>query len=123
MFVHLNFIVCGAYWKLPQEIEIEARAQEFEIADKEWRKKIKMWLDNIRRDNKRAGESLEAIQAIRDDERAAELLGVNLTFYKVFVFVTGAGIAGLAGALYANYNSFVTLEDAKQFGATPPPAQ
>jgi ABC-type branched-subunit amino acid transport system permease subunit len=24
-----------------------------------------------------------AIQAIRDDERAAELLGVNLTYYKV----------------------------------------
>jgi branched-chain amino acid transport system permease protein len=52
-----------------------------------------------------------AIQAIRDDERAAELLGVNLTFYKVFVFALGAGFAGLAGALYANYNSFVTLED------------
>ena len=52
-----------------------------------------------------------AIQAIRDDERAAELLGVNLTRYKVLVFVTGAGFAGLAGALFANYNSFVTLED------------
>lgn len=52
-----------------------------------------------------------AIQAIRDDERAAELLGVNLTFYKVLVFVTGAGLAGLAGAIFANYNSFVTLED------------
>ena len=52
-----------------------------------------------------------AIQAIRDDERAAELLGVNLTYYKVLVFTGGAGIAGLAGALFANYNSFVTLED------------
>ncbi len=52
-----------------------------------------------------------AIQAVRDDERAAELLGVNLTRYKVFVFVMGAGFAGLAGALWANYNSFVTLED------------
>jgi branched-chain amino acid transport system permease protein len=52
-----------------------------------------------------------AIQAIRDDERAAELLGVNLTFYKVFVFALGAGFAGLAGAMYANYNGRVTLED------------
>jgi len=52
-----------------------------------------------------------AIQAIRDDERAAELLGVNLTYYKVLVFASGAGIAGFAGALFANYNSFVTLED------------
>lgn len=52
-----------------------------------------------------------AIQAIRDDERAAELLGVNLTYYKVLVFVTGAAFAGLAGALYANYNAFVTPDD------------
>ncbi|HLX61080.1 MAG TPA: branched-chain amino acid ABC transporter permease [Planctomycetota bacterium] len=50
-----------------------------------------------------------AIQAIRDDERAAELLGVNLTFYKVFVFVTGAAFAGLAGALFANFNAFVSI--------------
>jgi branched-chain amino acid transport system permease protein len=49
-----------------------------------------------------------AIQAIRDDERAAELLGVNLTHYKVLVFVTGAALAGLAGALFANFNAFVS---------------
>ena len=52
-----------------------------------------------------------AIQAIRDDERAAELVGVNLTYYKMIVFIVGAGFAGLAGALYANYNSFVTPDD------------
>lgn len=52
-----------------------------------------------------------AIQAIRDDERAAELVGVNLTYYKMLVFIVGAGFAGLAGALYANYNSLVTPED------------
>ncbi|HYG75874.1 MAG TPA: branched-chain amino acid ABC transporter permease [Planctomycetota bacterium] len=52
-----------------------------------------------------------AIQAIRDDERVAELLGVNLTRYKVLVFATGAAFAGLAGALFANYNSQVTPDD------------
>jgi branched-chain amino acid transport system permease protein len=52
-----------------------------------------------------------AIQAIRDDERAAELVGVNLTYYKMLVFVTGAAFAGLAGALFANYNAFVTPDD------------
>ena len=52
-----------------------------------------------------------AIQAIRDDERAAELVGVNLTYYKMLVFVIGAGFAGLAGALFANYNAFVTPDD------------
>ncbi len=52
-----------------------------------------------------------AIQAIRDDERAAELVGVNLTYYKMIVFIIGAGFAGLAGALYANYNGLVTPDD------------
>ena len=52
-----------------------------------------------------------AIQALRDDERAAELLGVNLTRYKVLVFVIGAAFAGLAGATFANYNAQVTPED------------
>ncbi|MGD0088935.1 MAG: branched-chain amino acid ABC transporter ATP-binding protein/permease [Planctomycetota bacterium] len=52
-----------------------------------------------------------AIQALRDDERAAELLGVNLTRYKVLVFVTGAAFAGLAGATFANYNALVTPDD------------
>lgn len=52
-----------------------------------------------------------AIMAIRDDDRVAELLGVNLTRYKVMVFVIGASFAGLAGALFANYNALVTPDD------------
>lgn len=49
-----------------------------------------------------------AILAVREDETAAELLGVNLTRYKVLAFVTGAAFAGLAGALYANFMSNVS---------------
>jgi branched-chain amino acid transport system permease protein len=55
-----------------------------------------------------------AIQAIRDDETAAELLGVNLTRYKVLVFVVGAALAGLAGAVHANYQRYVS-SDASNF--------
>ena len=44
-----------------------------------------------------------ALIAIREDEIAAELLGVNLSRYKVLAFVLGAGMAGLAGALCLNY--------------------
>jgi branched-chain amino acid transport system permease protein len=51
-----------------------------------------------------------AVQAIRDDETAAELLGVNLTRYKVLVFVLGAALAGLAGAVFANYQRYVSPE-------------
>jgi hypothetical protein len=66
-----GYVKSRGQWKLPQEIEIEARARDFEVADKQWRKQIKMWLDNIKRDNKRAGDSLAAIQAIRDPDAAS----------------------------------------------------
>ncbi len=49
-----------------------------------------------------------AIQAIRDDETAAELIGVNLIRYKVLVFVIGAALAGMAGAITANCYSQVS---------------
>lgn len=53
-----------------------------------------------------------ALIAIREDEVAAELLGVNLTRYKVLAFVIGAAFAGLAGALYLNY---MTQIEPKEF--------
>jgi branched-chain amino acid transport system permease protein len=45
--------------------------------------------------------------AIREDEIAAEAMGVNTTFYKVLAFTLGALFAGVAGALYANYFYFI----------------
>lgn len=45
--------------------------------------------------------------AIREDEVAAEAMGVNTTFYKVLAFAIGAFFAGIAGALYANYFYFI----------------
>ena len=40
---------------------------------------------------------------IRDDEIAAESMGVNTTKYKVIAFVIGAATASIAGALSASY--------------------
>jgi len=48
-----------------------------------------------------------ALFAIRDDEVAAEALGVDSTRYKVFAFVLGAFFAGLAGGLFAHYLSYL----------------
>lgn len=48
--------------------------------------------------------------AVRDDEIAAEAMGVNTTRYKVTAFVVGAFFAGLAGALYAHFIGYVTPE-------------
>ena len=45
--------------------------------------------------------------AIREDEIAAEAMGINTTLYKVLAFVIGAFFAGIAGALYANYFYFI----------------
>ena len=41
--------------------------------------------------------------AIREDEIAAEAMGVNTTKYKVIAFIIGAFCAGIAGGLYASF--------------------
>jgi len=41
--------------------------------------------------------------SIREDEIAAESMGINTTKYKVMAFALGAFFAGVAGALYASY--------------------
>jgi branched-chain amino acid transport system permease protein len=51
--------------------------------------------------------------AVREDEIAAEAIGINTTRTKVQVFTIGAFFAGIAGALYASY-FFVIKPD--QFG-------
>ncbi len=45
--------------------------------------------------------------AIREDEIAAEAMGVNTTKYKVIAFAIGAFFAGVAGALYSSYFYFI----------------
>ena len=48
-----------------------------------------------------------ALFAIRDDEVAAEALGVDTTRYKVLAFVLGAFFAGVAGGLFAHFLSYL----------------
>lgn len=45
--------------------------------------------------------------AVRDDEIAAEAVGISSTRVKVVAFVTGAFFAGMAGALYANFVTYI----------------
>ena len=44
-----------------------------------------------------------AVLSIRDNEIAAESVGINTTFYKTLAFVFSAMLAGIAGCLYAGY--------------------
>jgi len=48
--------------------------------------------------------------AVRDDEIAAEAMGINTTKYKVMAFVLGAFFAGIAGGLYAHFKQFIHPE-------------
>src|SRR5207237_9746746 len=48
--------------------------------------------------------------AVRDDEIAAEAMGINTTKYKVLAFVIGAFFAGIAGGLYAHFKQYIHPE-------------
>ncbi|MCC6609692.1 MAG: branched-chain amino acid ABC transporter permease [Burkholderiales bacterium] len=53
----------------------------------------------------RAGK---AFQAIADDELAAELAGIDVTFYKVLAATAGSALLGVVGTIYAYYSGFIS---------------
>jgi len=50
------------------------------------------------------------LRAIGDDEPALMALGKNPTKFKVQIFMVGAALAGLAGAFYAHFITFISPE-------------
>ncbi len=50
------------------------------------------------------------LEAIRENEEAAQSLGKNVASFKIRSFVIGAAIAGAAGSLYAHYINYVVPE-------------
>ena len=52
-----------------------------------------------------------AIQAIRDRDVAAEIVGVDLGRYKVAAFAASSALAAVAGALYGAYQQYVSPEE------------
>ena len=51
-----------------------------------------------------------ALRAIRDHEVTAQVMGINTPAYKIIIFTLAAGLAGLAGSLYAHYITFINPE-------------
>ena len=49
-----------------------------------------------------------AFRAIRDDEEVAEFLGIDIAKFKILAFAIGGMFAGLAGAFYAHYITFIS---------------
>jgi branched-chain amino acid transport system permease protein len=47
------------------------------------------------------------LDAVREDDRVAESLGINAAWVKVAAFAVGAAIAAVGGALYGHFMSFV----------------
>lgn len=62
--------------------------------------------------NSRTGR---AIMAVRDNRIAAESIGINITKYKLLAFSVSAGLAGVAGVLYAHNLTTLTALP-KNFG-------
>lgn len=50
----------------------------------------------------------KGFSAVKDDEIAAQAMGIDTTRYKVIAFVTGAFFAGVAGALFAHFITYIT---------------
>lgn len=68
---------------------------------------IVLFLD-WRMQNSRVGRAWEAT---REDEDAAELMGVPTFRFKLLAFATGAAIGGLSGALFATKQQFINPEN------------
>ncbi|MEI2776041.1 MAG: branched-chain amino acid ABC transporter permease [Tetrasphaera sp.] len=52
-----------------------------------------------------------ALFALRDNELAAEAMGIDTRRYKVAAFTVGAMFAGLAGTLYAPWQTFISPDN------------
>lgn len=51
-----------------------------------------------------------ALVAVRDHYLSAEMMGINLTYYRTLSFGISSFYAGIGGALYAHYLLFVSVE-------------
>jgi len=51
-----------------------------------------------------------AFASVREDEEAAQTLGIRVVYYKIISFVFSAVLAGLAGGIYPRANSYITPE-------------
>jgi len=51
-----------------------------------------------------------AITAVHDDERVADLMGLDVRAFQVAAFTIGSAIAGIGGGLYAHHFSYVEAQ-------------
>ena len=56
-----------------------------------------------------------ALRSVHGSEVAASVAGVDVTRYKILIFVVSAVMASFAGSLYAHYTGFITPDEASFF--------
>jgi len=56
------------------------------------------------------GKVGRAFVAVRDNDLAAEVMGINLLYYKLLAFFIGCFLAGIAGCLLAHWIGFMNAE-------------
>jgi branched-chain amino acid transport system permease protein len=59
----------------------------------------------------RASRIGRIMEAVREDADVAAATGINTRLYKVAAFAAGAGVAAMAGALYAHFIFFISPKD------------
>jgi branched-chain amino acid transport system permease protein len=57
------------------------------------------------------GRAGRAFIAVRDNDLAAEVMGINVFSYKLLAFFLGCFFAGIAGSLFAQYRGRITADD------------
>ncbi|RMF45995.1 MAG: branched-chain amino acid ABC transporter permease, partial [Deltaproteobacteria bacterium] len=67
---------------------------------------LTLWLMH----NLETSKAGRALHYLREDQLAAESIGINARVYKIFAFGLSAGIAGLAGTVYATQYAAVSPE-------------
>jgi branched-chain amino acid transport system permease protein len=51
-----------------------------------------------------------AVTAVHDDERVADLMGIEVRAFQVAAFALGCAIAGIAGGMYAHHFSYIEAQ-------------
>jgi len=52
-----------------------------------------------------------AITAVQDDERVADLMGLNVRAFQIAAFTVGSMIAGIGGGLYAHHFNYIEAQN------------
>jgi len=95
---------------MPANNPVEISGQSLKLTTRE-RHKLTRAERTIAKGLKSFWEVGMALKAIREDEIAAEAMGINTTRYKIQAFALGSFMAGVGGGLYAHFLSYINPSD------------